>query len=857
MRRAGWAGAAVLALGAFVCLAGLLTTGLRLAVAGLPVGHGLFVVPVWHSILTGLIVAALGVTALAVFCGAAYVAASRRWDFHGEDWDEIVRKGVSQAWDELNEPSEEGKHRRAARGARFERANNRGRAQRQRRLARLAGAVRLGDAVKWHDRAAVTLEAAAHKQNERVRENTDALPARSAQIRETGTGDRLLRILAGFNVIVLAGVLALGIGQIVATFQSAWWAVVPASLIAFLVVHWLLTTLGPLNARPGLHVVAWVFVAALAVLASPPVGLLVITGAVISTLGRRYVRVKASQPAWSLLRDPLPWLMAGLYTAVTVGYLAMPPVSFDGVTVTTASAEFTGGSIAQSSQATHLLVCTPLADATSTGAYIRDIPASEIKSVSSDGDAALDSGERPTLPALALNLVGINWPPALVVPNLHERRPTCAGALPERLSVGTEDPSFGAGAIVGPAPPGGRAVDGEPPIEQTTDPRIARLARAFQPTIEVTVADRFWPVSVGAVLADIGPDGARPCLVTSASADQCRPVDAVPLSGQPTDYLRFPTTANVRASALSENPAAQFRAFEAGQHTITGSLHQWLADPGLLDPWRTAQVYFYFAGPVHFAGVSGQLPAWPTVTAIPTPSDERDTSDGLVGLEYWFFYPYNYYPLVVRSSLMNGAPIAGDVENVDLHQGDWEHVTVLLDARTLDPVALYTARHSNEGRFYSWHSPLLSFDDGHPIVQAAIGGHPTYPAPTGQKGVRCGSYTRTQGSGLLADWLVCGSGRYVFRASSTPLVDLAHTGWECWPGHFGEARPGREVVKPNADTLTTYVARYVHVAGPVSPLWQAENGSDPGYGVCRGGAQTAEQDALSGPLAAVLTSRYG
>jgi hypothetical protein len=857
MRRGLWVGGGVLALGAFACLAGLLTTGLRLAVAGLSPGHGLFVVPVWHSILTGLIVAAIGVAAVVVFCVAAYVAASRRWDFHGEDWDEIARKGVGRAWNDLNEPSEEGQHRRAARDARFNRTNNRGRARRQRRLAGLARAVRLGDAAKWHDRAAVALEAAAHKDNELVHVHTEALPAGSAKIRQTGNGDRLLRILAGFNVIVLAGVLALGIGQVVATFQSAWWAVVPASLIAFLVVHWLLTTLGPLNARPGVHVVAWVLVAALAVLASPPVGLLVITGAIISTWGRRYVRLKATQPARSLLRDPLPWLMAASYTAVAVGYLAMPPVSFDGVTVTTASAQFIGGTIAQSSQTTHLLVCTPLADATSTGAYIQDIPACEIKRVRSSGDAALDSGERPTLPALALNLVGINWPPALVVPNLHERRPTCAGAPPERLSVGTEDPSFGAGAIIGPAPAGGRALDGEPPIEQTTDPRIARLARAFQPTIEVTVADRFWPVSVGAVLADIGPDGTRPCLVVSASPDQCRPITSVPRSGQPTDYLRFPTTAKVGASALTENPAAQFRAFEAGQHTITGSLHHWLADPGILDPWRTAQLYFYFAGPVHFGGVSGQLPAWPTVTAVPTPLDERDTSDGLIGLEYWFFYPYNYYPLVVRSSLMNGAPVAGDVENVDLHQGDWEHATVLLDARTLKPVALYMARHSNEGRFYSWHSPLLPFHDGHPIVQAAIGGHPTYPAPTVQKGVPCGSDTRTQGGGLLDDWLVCGSGRYVFRAATTPLVDLAHTGWACWPGHFGEAKPGREVVKPNADTLTTYVAKYVHVAGPVSPLWQAENGSDPGYGVCKSGAQTAEQEALKGPLAPVLTSHYG
>ena len=39
----------------------------------------------------------------------------------------------------------------------------------------------------------------------------------------------------------------------VAAFQSAWWAVVPASVIAFLVVHRILTTLGPLDAHPRVH----------------------------------------------------------------------------------------------------------------------------------------------------------------------------------------------------------------------------------------------------------------------------------------------------------------------------------------------------------------------------------------------------------------------------------------------------------------------------------------------------------------------------------------------------------------------------------------------------------------------------
>jgi hypothetical protein len=133
-------------------------------------------------------------------------------------------------------------------------------------------------------------------------------------------------------------------------------------------------------------------------------------------------------------------------------------------------------------------------------------------------------------------------------------------------------------------------------------------------------------------------------------------------------------------------------------------------------------VYFYFAGPVHYAGIAGRLPHWPVVGNVqPTPTDAGSTSEGLIGLQYWFFYPYNYYPLVVRSQLMNRAPLAGDIQNVDLHQGDWEHGT-----------------------------------------------------------------------------------------------------------------------------------KYVNVAGPRSPLWQAENGSVNHFGVCDRGAAAAENDALHGALAALL-----
>jgi hypothetical protein len=852
-----WIGvAAVVALAAVACLVGVFTTGLRLAVAGLSPGHGLFVVPIWHSILTGLILIGIGCATLVLSCAAAYVAAWRRWGFHGHDWQDIVEKGgVRKAWDSLHANTPDGEQRRAARMARFRGVSARRKARRERRLAKATQAAGLTMVADSRNRIADDFEAAGKVQGKASDEHLKAAGEHpgAGHVADTPAGSRLLRILAGFNLLVLAGGIALGVGQAVAAFQSAWWAVIPASLIAFLLVHRMLTTLGPLDAHPRAHVASWVLVGALAATSSPPVGLLVITGVILSTLGRKFVRANAEQPLALRLRSPLPWVVAAMYTAVAVGYLAMPPVSFDGVNIRTPSAQFIGGSLSESSDTVHLIVCTPLADATSTAARLETVPVTPAAKITANGSAVLDSGDRPTLPALVLNLVGIDWPQAIIASDLHARSATCAGAPPPRLAAGGEDPTLGTGVIAGPGAPGGRAVDGEPPIEDTTDSRIARLARRYQPTVEVSVADRFWPVSVAAVLHDIGPGGTRACIVTPAVSPVCRPATSVPATGAPSDYLRFPTTANVAASALTENPAAQFRAFEAGQRTPTGSLHHWLADPGILDPWRTAQLYFYYGGPVHFSGIGGQLPAWPTVRAVFTPGDIPNPSDGLIGLQYWFFYPYNYYPVVTRASLMNGAPIAGDIENIDLHQGDWEHVTVLLDQRTLNPVALYMARHANEGQFYYWNSPKLTFDGAdrlHPIVQAAIGGHPSYPSA-------CGSYKRSSGSGALYDWVVCGGGRYAFRAYNTPLVDLGQTSWACWPGHFGEAKAGREVVDPTADTLTTAIAKYVHVAGPVSPLRQAENGQDPGYGVCTHGAGASEYDALHGPLTPLLTSMFG
>jgi hypothetical protein len=252
----------------------------------------------------------------------------------------------------------------------------------------------------------------------------------------------------------------------------------------------------------------------------------------------------------------------------------------------------------------------------------------------------------------------------------------------------------------------------------------------------------------------------------------------------------------------------------------TGPIDRWLADPGLLDPWSTAQIYFYLNGKV-------ERSQWPKQVQQRYPQ----LASGLVALEYWFFYPYNYFPFVVRTKLMEEAPIAGEVLNIDRHQGDWEHIDVLLDPRTLQPQWLYMARHSYEGQLIPWSSSSLATEAGHPVVQAAYGGHPTYEPG-------CEARRRPATYNVLVDWLVCGGGRFAFLAATTPLVSIANAPWACWPGHFGEAVTNLEVTNAGKpETVLDKLRGQVYVAGPVSPLRQQEN-----TGACNGDPAAGEQE---------------
>jgi len=645
-------------------------------------------------------------------------------------------------------------------------------------------------------------------------------------------GDTFVRIIAGFDVGVIAATFGLAAARVLKTPidqawpPGPWWDLLAPWALVTTILALLFAWLGPLWGNRLFHTFLWFAVVAAALVSEAPIGLLLLTWAGVASLGRTYGRVRSGQGRGvlasghprhlSFALSPLPWLLLTVYALIGIAYYGQPPVTFSQSIVTTPSGVRVGGYLARSGGDLYLVSCTLLADATSTNELVSVIPSASIKSMTTGTKPfVVDSGLRPSLPTLVLHAFGIEAStPAWVRPEVRALSPTCAGDPLPVSSIGYLAPQLGAGVIAGPAPPGGRAIDGEPPIEQTS-PGIAALARRFQPTLLVTVADPFWPVSVGAVLADRGSSGQVTCL-QHLSAQRCPPPPKKP-RGAPTmadlaapsgadDFFDYPVS-----PPLTSEPDSQLAAFLRGQSARPGALptlRQRLANPGLVDPWMTAQIYYYYAQNTNPA-------TWPAPDAA--------IKGKFIALQYWFFYQYNYYPTVVDASLMNAAPVAGDLINTDLHQGDWEHITVLLDYKTKQPLWVYTARHSNEGQYYPWNSQLLTFDQGHVVIQAALGGHPSYDA-------RCRESLRfAQALGMIrgrvADWIVCGSGRYAFRWQTTPLVDIAKAPWACWKGHFGVAtRTEIGAAKLNEGSIQRAIDANYDVAGPRSPLWQAENG---------------------------------
>jgi hypothetical protein len=320
----------------------------------------------------------------------------------------------------------------------------------------------------------------------------------------------------------------------------------------------------------------------------------------------------------------------------------------------------------------------------------------------------------------------------------------------------------------------------EPRIQQTDPPELVKLALRYQPTLVTSAADRFWPVSVLDTLR-FRWKRRQTCLYAGGHCRHEPPQPSDLAGGDPEDYLQYPTA----VSSVGDTFLSAARALGAPLEVI----REFRKRPAELDPFASAQFYFHYQ-------------------SDPPPDSYRGVPDHLVSLQYWFFYPLNYLPTVKTPLKTLANPIGATLANTDYHQGDLEHVAVLLDPRTMRPRYLWMARHGNEGASFPWRSKRVQWQGDHPVVYAAFGSHATYP--------RCGIQRRSRTFKVVNDYVVCIRGlNYGFTYDATPLVNLDRTVWGCWQGHLG--RSGRHLRRGPVGFVP------YETDGPVSPLRQQEN----------------------------------
>ncbi len=334
------------------------------------------------------------------------------------------------------------------------------------------------------------------------------------------------------------------------------------------------------------------------------------------------------------------------------------------------------------------------------------------------------------------------------------------------------------------APSSGAAahsVTGELPIQDTDPAWLSTLARRYQPTVVVSGYDRFWPTSLPDILTARWRGSAACIYIKDRCARRTPTVADLSGPGAASDWLQLPTPL--------DNVRDTFAAVARQLGVPATVINAWPHDLSRIDPFSTAQVYFYYLPRTTRRSYPG-LPA------------------GLISLEYWFLYPLNYFPLVRIPLEAISRPIASTLGNTDYHQGDLEHVAVLLDPKTHQPRYLWMARHADEGEAYRWGSDAVQYDGDHPTVYAALGSHASY--------AHCGIQRRSRTYRFINDYVICTPHQdFGFTAAATPLVDLTHTTWACWRGHLGEA--GRHLIRG-----VVGFAPY-ETSGPVSPLLQQEN----------------------------------
>jgi hypothetical protein len=209
------------------------------------------------------------------------------------------------------------------------------------------------------------------------------------------------------------------------------------------------------------------------------------------------------------------------------------------------------------------------------------------------------------------------------------------------------------------------AHDGGPSGPSVPRPQGAGgLAKKYQPILNVSPGDGFWPVSVLTV-PELRFGGRGTCIHEGMG---CRSLDRItdlPWLGGTKDWIEYP------------GPVMRPK-----QQRL--SLLDALDDD---NPYNSSQEYFIQTG-----GGPGQT----------------------TSLQYWLYYTDDYQP--VRHVHAKAG----------FHEGDFESLGVLLSRDTQRPVYLWAARHNAEGQRFTWNEPALVLQDTHPVVWAARGSHATY-----------------------------------------------------------------------------------------------------------------------------------
>ncbi len=89
---------------------------------------------------------------------------------------------------------------------------------------------------------------------------------------------------------------------------------------------------------------------------------------------------------------------------------------------------------------------------------------------------------------------------------------------------------------------------------------------------------------------------------------------------------------------------------------------------------------------------------------------------------YWFFYPYNRYPIPEWLS----PEVKWFLEQFGEHEGDWEHIEIKLGSDD-KAIEIYHSSHEGEQMPVPWASVRKVPGTEHPIIYSAKGSHASYP----------------------------------------------------------------------------------------------------------------------------------